>query len=247
VQQQHPDFRYVLWRPQEFTPLLQNLLGPNVASLFPEVVRDIVAATVLLQYGGIVVDLEAECVHPMSSLLTLGDCIIGFEPPLARARGHRRLFLSSAVIAATPSHPLIQSYLCELLARVKSSAPLDTIDPHWITQDALTTVASQICPGQGRPLFLGPAFFCPVSPPHIHHLKRALDFQIRRNTLQKILKTLRLTSTPLYSDISRETIFVHMSGGRMEKHFFDGMRAEKMLTAIDDYTKNNHNRLSDEK
>lgn len=226
LQQQHPKFRYILWRPCDFSPLLKNSLGPLATSLPPEVLRDVVASVVLLQFGGIVVDLEAECVHPITPLLSLGDCLIGFEPPLAKTKGHRRLFLSSAVIAAAPAHPLIKSYLGELSRRVQLSIVGKKIDPHWITQDALTTVASQISPGQGRTLLLGPYYFCPVSPDHIRHLKKLLDCEVRRNVFQKILKTLHLSSTPLYSELKRETIFVHMSGGRMGRHFFDISRAE---------------------
>jgi hypothetical protein len=33
--------------------------------------------------------------------------------------------------------------------------------------------------------------------------------------LKKILRTLHLSSVPPFSDISRETIFVHMKGGRL--------------------------------
>lgn len=221
VQQQHPGFRYILWRPQDFTPLLQSELGDYASSLPPEVIRDTVASIVLLQYGGIVVDLEAECVHPITSLLPLGDCLIGFEPPLGKPKGRRRLFLSSSVLAAAPAHPLIKSYLKEMLARARTSTKKSTVDPHWITQDALTSVVSQLSPDQGRPLLLSPSYFCPVSPRHIRHLKKILNCEVRRGTVQKLLKTLRLSSAPLYSDISRETIFVHMTGGRNAKHFFD--------------------------
>jgi mannosyltransferase OCH1-like enzyme len=219
VQQQHQGFRYTLWRSCDVKDILQNILGPTYDALPLIVLRDLAAAAVLWQYGGVVVDLEAECVHPITSLLPLGDCLIGFEPPLAKTKGRRRLFLSSSVIAAIPSHPIIHSYLTEMVHRIETCAKKNTFDSQWITQDSLTAVVSIIPLEQGRPLLLGPKYFCPVCPEHIHHLKKILNCESRRNSFQKALQTLHITSILPYSDISRETIFVHMAGGRMSKPF----------------------------
>ena len=229
VQQLHPGYRYILWHLRDVKDLLQDLVGPAYATLPSIVLRDIAAAAVLWQYGGVRVDLESECVHPITTILPLGDCLIGFEPPLAKTKRNRRLFLSPSIIASIPSHPIIQSYLAEMVHRVKICTEKDKVDLQWLTQDSLTTVVARISPEQGRPLLLAPSFFCPVSPAHIHHLKRVLNCEVRRNFFQKVLQTLHLASAPPFSDISRETLFVHMSGGKISKNFSSKVDKKRMV------------------
>ncbi len=224
VQQQHPEFQYTLWGYQEIQALLHELLGPQSLSLPQAILRDIAAAAVLWNDGGVAIDLEAECVHPITSLLTLGDCLIGFEPPLPKAQWKRRLFLSPSVLAARPHHPLIQAYLAEMIRRVQSGQEEhEMIDAQWVSEEALTGVVAKLGLEMGAPLLLGPTYFCPVSPSHIRHLKRVLDREVRRSSVQKILQALHITSIPAYSNVTRETIFVHMAGGRMSKeaHVYD--------------------------
>ena len=219
IQQQHPGFKYTLWHLKDVRGILEEVLGPNLKAYPSVILRDIAAAAVLWQNGGIVVDLEAECVHSLSSLLPLGDCLIGFEPPLAKTKRRRRLLLSPSVILARPSHPIIASYLAEMVRRAKASTTKKSFDPQWITQDSLTAVAAKASIEQDRPLLLSPSYFCPVCPAHINRLKRRLNCEDRRNSFLKALRTLHITAAPPFSDLSRETIFVHMTGGREAKAF----------------------------
>jgi mannosyltransferase OCH1-like enzyme len=215
VREQHPDFQYIIWRPGDYEPLIKEAFDTPLPPIAPEVTRDIVAAIVAWRFGGIVVDLEAECVQPITPLLSLGQCILGMEPPLPRAKRGRRLFISSSVIATVPSHPLVLAYLTEMVHRVRNGA----INTHWITQDALTTAVSEHaleCPGV---LVLGPSYFCPVGTVHIRHLNKRLEGELDRTFLQKIAAFLHLT--PPFSEVSRDTIFVHMSGGRASSKAFD--------------------------
>lgn len=222
VQQQHPEFRYILWQYHDVKELLLTFLGPSHGSLPSAILRDIAAAVVLWNYGGVAVDLEAECVHPITSFLTLGDCLVGCEPPLSGAKWNRKLFVSPSVIAARSNHPIIQAYLAEMIRRIQSSEDKTAVDHRWVSVEALTSVLSTVGPEHGKPLLLGPTYFCPVNPSHIRHLKKVLDREVRRNSLQKVLRTLHLVSVPPYSDVARETLFVHMTGGRMSKQFGPG-------------------------
>jgi hypothetical protein len=219
IQQQHPGFKYALWRFKDVKNLLEELVGPDIKSYPSVILRDIAAAAVLWQTGGIAVDFEAECVHSLSPLLPLGDCIIGFEPPLSQTKRRRRLLLSPSVILARPSHPLITAYLAEMVRRAKASITKKSFDPQWITQDSLTVVAAKAPIEQDRPLLLSPRYFCPVCPAHINRLKRRLNCEDRRNSFLKALQTLHITASSPFSDLSRETIFVHMTGGREAKAF----------------------------
>lgn len=213
LKQQHPGFTYVLWTPKEYRPILQELVGPEYSSLPLAVQRDLVVAAVLWQQGGLAADLEAECVQPITSLLSLGDCLLSFDPPRAKPKHSRRLFLSPAIIASAPSHPMMKAYLAEMLRRVKETPPGEKLKIEWITQDALTTVATQF-PDTGRILFLGPTYFCPVNRDHIRHFRKILEGEEKRSMVKKVLHSLHLVSIAPYSDIARETVFVHMEGGR---------------------------------
>jgi hypothetical protein len=216
VQIYNSDATYILWNHKDVEKLLTQLFGNDWKDLPLDVVRDLAAAAVLWQHGGIVVDLESECVHSIRSLLSLGDCIIGFEPPRETTKFQRRLFLSSSVIAAAPAHPIIKTWLAEMWRR----ALLMKDDPHisslWVSQESLTRVAAALH-DRGRPLFVGPAYFCPVRPSQIQKLKRSLDGQARTRFFKRLAQTLHIISVPLYSRVARETLFVHMSGGRLSK------------------------------
>jgi mannosyltransferase OCH1-like enzyme len=216
VQQQHPDFTYVLWKPKEYEPILQEIVGPSYESIPLPIQRDLAAAAVLWRLGGIVVDVQAECVQPATHLLSLGDCLLGFDPPQASAKHGRRLFLSPAVMAATPSHPLMMAYLAEMLRRIKNN---EAYDIEWISRDALTTVASKTSIND-RVLFLGPTYFCPINRKHIRHFREILEGERKRSMIKKALHSLHLISIPPYSDIARETVFVHMEGGREKEQKF---------------------------
>lgn len=213
LKQQHPDFTYIFWTPNKYGPILQELVGPEYSSLPLPVQRDLVVAAVLWQQGGLAADLEAECVQPITPLLSLGDCLLSFDPPRAKPKHGRRLLLSPAVIASAPSHPMIKVYLTEMLRRVKQQDPGEKFKIEWITQDSLTTVAEQF-PDTGRVLFLGPTYFCPVNRDHIRHFRKILEGEEKRSMIKKVLHSLHLVSIAPYSDIARETIFVHMEGGR---------------------------------
>lgn len=214
LQQQHPNYRYMIWRPQEYEPLLEDLIGPQYDALPLPVIRDIVAAIVLYQHGGTAVDLDAECVQPITPLLSLGDCLIGFDPPFPHTKNGRRLFLSPAVLSAVPAHPLIKSYLAELIQRANQYLQNGAGTIHWLTVDALTETVAQQNDERQRLLLLGPSYFCPVNRTHIKHLEKVLEGEEKRSMIKKIFQTLHIISSPPYSDIARETVFVHMAGGR---------------------------------
>ena len=123
---QHPDCTYILWGPNEYEPILEELIGPLYSVLPLSVQRDMAAAAILWRQGGLAVDLQAECVQPATPLLPLGDCLLGFDPPRAKAKHGRRLLLSPSVIAATPCHPLIMAYLAEMIRRVKENGEVES-------------------------------------------------------------------------------------------------------------------------
>lgn len=230
---QHPLFSYKFWSPSEFGPLLDASFGDSWRQLSPYIIRDLAAAQILLQEGGIVVDLESECVHPLTDILLLGDCIIGFDPPLPKPRYNRRLFLSSGLIASTPGHRLISLWSQKMINRAKYAQIDTTLDPLFVCLESLTSVIS---PEQSEEklILLGPTFFSPVAPANIKGLKLQLDGLRKRPFLKKILQALHLRFAPPFSDIDDETVLVHMHGGRQSRRYFEGEKLPKGSTIDED-------------
>lgn len=218
VQQSNPDYAYALWNPAAYEPLLDATYGKGWRQLPKEIVRDLAAGTILYEHGGIVLDVEMECVGSFTPLLSCADCVIGFEPPHKRARYGRRLLLSPSCIVARAHHPIVAEWTKSVWER--SQKALDEkcdFDLLQITQDSLCQVVMELGTTSGRTLLVGPTFFCPVSPQHIEEFHNILDRTVRRSMGKKIAQTLHLTNVPLYSTLAQETLCVHMLGGRRAK------------------------------
>lgn len=211
----HKNTPYTLWTKKEYESLVQSMLGHGTDVLPQEMVRDVIAAIILLQKGGVVMDLEVECVQPITPLLSFGDCIIGFEPPLPQACGKRKLMLSSSVIASVANHPLIREWLTLMLQRAKlitdSNQKKDCL---WVTQESLTEATSLLAKDQGKTLLVGPTYFCPISPSNIKEFQGILDGTRHRSTTKKILQSLHLIESSPYADVAQETVCIHTNGGR---------------------------------
>ncbi len=213
VQLYNPEATYILWKRADVGRLLSELFGKEWEDLSFDIVRDVAAAAILWQHGGVVIDVESEAVHSVKELLTLADCIIGFEPPLGKVQFQRRLFLSSSVIAAENHHPLIRAWLTEMWRRALLARHNPNISALWVTQESLTRAAAAFH-DQKRPLFLGPTYFCPVRPAHIRLFRRTLDGEEHTRFLKRWAQTLGILSVPPYSRVDRDTLCVHLNGGR---------------------------------
>lgn len=216
VQLYNPNATYILWQRHDVAKVLTDTFGNEWESLSLDIIRDLAAAAILWEHGGVVVDLESECVHSFKDLLSLADCIIGFEPPLAGTRFQRRLFLTSSVIAAEPSHPIIRTWITEMWRRARLTLHDPSISLLWVTQESLTRVATAFH-DQKRLLFVGPSYFCPVRPARIHRFRQNLDGEARMRFLKRWCLTLGILLAPPYSRVARETKCVHLLGGRMSK------------------------------
>jgi hypothetical protein len=230
---QHPSFSYKFWRPSDFGPLLDETFGDSWKQLSPFIIRDLAAAQILLKEGGIIVDLESECVHPITDILSLGNCIIGFEPPLPKPRYHRRLFLSSSLIASTPGHETIALWAEKMTTRAKYEQGDAVLDPLFVCLESLTSVAASTQQDK-KLILLGPTYFSPVAPPNIKDLKHLLDGLQKRSIWKKILQTFHLSPTSPFSAIDDETIFVHMHGGRQSRRCFEDMKIAKGIATEED-------------
>lgn len=210
VQLHNGDCFHTLWTPEQYEPLLLSVYGTKDIPKGLE--RDMVAAAILIEHGGIVVDLEEECVGSFFPLLSLGDCVVGFEPPRKKDLFGRKLYLSSSVIASSPSHPLIKAWAHEMYTR--SVEGLHKQFMIWATQESLTAVFAAKAIEEGHALFVGPTYFCPITSDNRKEFLNTIDGIKHRGFIQKTAGTLHLISPEPYSKIACETICIHMKGGR---------------------------------
>jgi hypothetical protein len=104
-----------------------------------------------------------------------------------------------------------------MISRIKIGTKQQKENHLWVCQDALNSVVSQPKQKLGKALFVSPAFFCPISPGHIHRFTQNLDGIKKTPLFRRILQSLYIIEAPPFSQISRETVGVHMSGGRESK------------------------------
>lgn len=214
----HKDVPTFLWTRKEYEPLLETTLGPVWSDLPKELLPHVVSAVILLQYGGVVVDPAAECVQSIKPLLSFGDCILGFEPPSSRSHFKRRLLLSPGVIASTPAHPLIQAWLREMVRRAASKGAMRPKKFYrWVVKDALTSVVASQALESGRVLLVGPTYFCPIAPRNFNTFQEMVDGSLHRSTLKKVLQTLHIMPSLPYSDVTHETMFIHVHENNQKK------------------------------
>ena len=221
---QHPSFVYKLWNRKDCEPFLTEKFGEEWKRLPPYIVRDIAMGLILQHEGGIAVDLECECVSPINELMCLADCIIGFDPPLARPRFQRRLFISSALIASVPNHRLINLWLEKMMLRAHLFLEDGQIDPLFVTQESLTSCIEAVECTKENMLLLGPTYFSPINPSHIKRARMQWDGLLKRSCFEKILQKLHLDGSLPFSTIDQTSLFIHMHGGRQSRKCFENMK-----------------------
>ena len=209
----HKEYTYMLWRPEDFGELIEHVFGDNWRELPANTIRDLVAATVLWRFGGVIFDPEVECLQNMDHLFQLGDFIVGLEPPLPQRVSQRRLMLSPSVLAATAGHTLTKDWLMEMISRLKTPGLTPCHFNSWISQETLTNTLVEQGLSSGRPLIVGPTFFVPLSPKNISNFVKNIEGTKKTPLSQRILSLFGFSSKP-FSSITQETVCIHMAGGR---------------------------------
>lgn len=116
----HPDWKFIFWTDKERMPPLSNmevkLIDKSLfSSLWPEYNEsenfgeksDILRYELLLQYGGIYIDHDADCLRSFETLTSSYDFFSGLEEahdPIDSLE----LTLGIGIVGAIPDHPLIK-------------------------------------------------------------------------------------------------------------------------------------------
>lgn len=102
----HPDWTYTLWTDamnRDFIATHYPLFLP-VYDRYPNAIQrvDAVRYFILLQQGGVFVDLDFECLKPIGPLLEGVDFVAGKEPQEHAVAHGKRYIISNAFMAAIP-------------------------------------------------------------------------------------------------------------------------------------------------
>jgi glycosyltransferase involved in cell wall biosynthesis len=140
--QHHQEWEYRLWSDaacREFIAEHYRWFLPIYDS-YPETIMrvDAVRYFLLDHFGGLYVDLDFECLRPVTELLAGDDVVIGVEPSehtkLFPARRRLDQVVGNAFIASPPRHRFWVHVHRELVASHKMREPLDVAGPIFLTR-----------------------------------------------------------------------------------------------------------------
>jgi mannosyltransferase OCH1-like enzyme len=111
----HPDWDFILWNEQNIVGFeCQHLIDYCMRKGIYPGVADIVRYEVLYKYGGVAVDADSECLHPIDELLNIEeDCFCCYESE------KRKPALLSPQIGATKGNKLMRAVIDALKAKDK--------------------------------------------------------------------------------------------------------------------------------
>lgn len=112
----HPDWEYKLWTDQMNRDFIHDNY-PDFLDKYDKYPREIQRIDafryfLLLKEGGLYVDLDFECIVPITSLITNEQCVIGKEPNLHCERFSMDMILCNAFMAASSGNDFMR-FVCD--------------------------------------------------------------------------------------------------------------------------------------
>jgi len=159
---------YKLWRDEDAAALCMRNRDLYDASLNKGEMADILRLEILNSFGGVYVDVDFECTKPeiLEELHKQYDFYIGFEPlQHGIIKKKNMMKMCNAIIGSIPKHPLVKHLIenmkANLLAYKKSSGPLQTTGPGYITR--IVCEYLEYHPDRYRNMYLPCTFFYPLA------------------------------------------------------------------------------------
>src|SRR5262245_1687646 len=141
--QHHPQWTYRLWTDEDNRRFIHTHYAWFLPTYdaYPEAIMrvDAVRYFLLHHYGGMYVDLDFECIQPLTPLLSHAALVLGVEPPehtdmtLARERALDRI-VCNALMASQPQHPFWEHVFTLLMQCRDAPGPLDAAGPFFLTR-----------------------------------------------------------------------------------------------------------------
>jgi hypothetical protein len=139
----HPGWEYTLWTPDAIRQLVAQK-HPELLGIYDRYREDMarldLGRYVILQtFGGVYVDLDCECLQPISSLLPESGVALAYEPeaharlPKAVERGIPRI-PCNAFLASAPGHELWPIVFEEIAASAGQADVLDATGPFLLAR-----------------------------------------------------------------------------------------------------------------
>ncbi|NEP13073.1 MAG: glycosyltransferase [Symploca sp. SIO2C1] len=160
-QHHHPDWEYRLWTDEDNRQFLQANYSwfLSIYDGYPENIFrvDAIRYFILSHYGGVFIDLDFECLHPLDELLEGKELVLGLEPaehvqlpqPQARRLTH---IVCPSLMASRVGHPFWQHVWQDLVESHGFPGVLDATGPFLLTRaydtfpspDTISLVASEL-------------------------------------------------------------------------------------------------------
>lgn len=116
----HPDWEYRLWTDEMNRKFIAEN-APHFLHIYDNYTYaiqrvDAVRYFILLQYGGVFIDLDFECLKNISPIVDRADVVAGLEPQSHAVLHHKDYIISNAFLAAKPGSSFIGEICSRLIA-----------------------------------------------------------------------------------------------------------------------------------
>ena len=207
IKRLHPDWQYKLWRDADVEaegldiwPLVQQCSNYGQKS-------DLVRLELLRRYGGVYLDVDIFAVRSFDPLVQRYDFFAGLEAPHGIGkRSPHMLFISNAVIASAPHHPIL-SLWHEKIKEAFNTAKGQRLD---IVQHVLMTTfftfgeaVEEGIQSSKNSIIFPPTYFFPLMPPNKSRPKKEVSRK------RRFFEFLGLKKKRIFTTIRPETIVVH--------------------------------------
>lgn len=106
--EKHPDWEYCFWSKETIDNFMEKfypeLIPTYNAFRYPVQRWDAIRYLILYQIGGLYVDLDYECLEPITPLLLNSTCCLALEPALNAIKFNKPHIIGNALMATVPNH-----------------------------------------------------------------------------------------------------------------------------------------------
>lgn len=213
----HPQWELKVWRKSD----LLHLPG-EILTLPKMLMRDLAAATVLEEQGGIYFDAEVEALQPLDSLLMSEQnrsFMCGIEPPLLKPYKSHRVHFSPIVVGATPDNAIAKKWKKNLLLAA-SKYTTNALQSQKIQKKiAIEAFGESVDWGlkcsKEHCFLVGPDCFCPINPAGIALFLSITSGEAKQGKFRHMLLQGIRGQFPYYLFPSHRSYAYHQRGGRL--------------------------------
>ncbi len=211
----HPGWQYHLWTEKDVQKLPEPIRVRIVSSKDVNEKTNILKAAILVQIGGVVIDVGFESLSPLDVLHEKYDLYVSLEPPLEKPVLGSVLHISPLLVGACPHHPSICKWQREMDEKY-SAVDADPSSKNRMLFCASSpleiAVQEHAFDGGYKNIILPPTYFFPLNQRWISVKKNIHTKRKNGIVLKKILSYLG-GEDPLFCSISPESLAVHHHGG----------------------------------